>query len=64
MLGEQPLTKPDWYNDARSGATSAVGSQKAASCAVFAVNNIIGAHGHAPRHIDAFKAVAQGDYDA
>ena len=64
VLGQQLSTKPVWYNDARSGATSAVGSQKAASCAVFAVNNIIGAHGHAPRHIDAFKEVAQDDYDA
>ena len=64
VLGEQLLTKPAWYNDAGSGATSAAGSQQAASCGVFAVNNIIGAQGHAPRHIDAFREVAHGDYDA
>ena len=64
VLGQQLLTKPVWYNDARSGATSAVGSQMAASCGVFAVNNFIGAHGRTPRHIDAFRDVAQGDYDA
>ena len=47
-----------------SGAISAVGSQYAATCAVLAVNNILTRHGHLPRHIDHFRAVAGGDYDA
>ena len=64
QLGQPMLTKPAWYNDARSGATSAAGSQEAASCAVFAVNNILAAQEHAPRHIDAFRRVAENDYDA
>ena len=33
-------------------------------CAVLAVNNILTRHGHQPRHVDAFRAVAGGDCDA
>lgn len=52
-----------WYNDPRSGATTATGQQTAATCAVHAVNHCMATTGHHPRHVDAFHAAAGADYD-